>query len=75
MIQGLRRYSYRKEILSETYLHLLSHTSESNESSESTRCGLNNVLTIATRMALGERRFVIDYESDPYQKEVGMMDG
>ena len=33
MIQGLRRYSYRKEILSET-----------------------------------------DYESEPYQKEVGMMD-
>ena len=75
MIQGLRRYSYRKEILSETYLHLLSSSSESIESSESTRCGLNSVLTIATRMALGERRFVIDYESEVYQKEVGMMDG
>ena len=75
MIQGLRRYSYRKEILSETYLHLLSHASESSESSESTRCGLNSVLTITTRMALGERRFVIDYESESYQKEVGVMDG
>lgn len=37
---------------------------------ETSRYGLGSLLTIVTRMALGERHFQVDYESESYKSEV-----
>ena len=37
---------------------------------EMSQYGLGSLVTIVTRMALGERHFVIDYESESYKSEV-----
>ena len=73
--QGLKCYSFQNDILTNKYLHFLSPTESSLQEVEETndemsRYGLGSLVTIVTRMALGERHFRIDYESESYKSEV-----
>lgn len=73
--QGLKSYSFQNDILTNKYLHFLSPTASSPQELEETndetsRYGLGSLLTIVTRMALGERHFQVDYESESYKSEV-----